>query len=215
MSKNIIIYCAFIGLIGIAYGQKQTPFTGHIIYHVELEDSIRKEKISLPDMRVFTNDTLSRIEVMSNSFGPQITIKHLELNKSYLLLEYNQERYAIQTNRDSLSQSDLKYTYQKLRKCSKRIDGYKTDVYRVTSLKDNNSFEVTVFKGIRSDILDVFPGIPALPAIYTLSTPDGPLFYQAHLVSEETPTKDHFGVPSDFKKVTMGGFLNQIAPTEN
>ena len=40
-------------------------------------------------LKFFTNDTIVRVEAESNQIGKQVTIRHLTLNKYYILLELN------------------------------------------------------------------------------------------------------------------------------
>lgn len=207
--------CIFFFLVNFAvYGQYQN-FQGKITYKVIVDDSIKKSEVMLPDMWVFTNDTISRVEVMTNALGKQVTIKHMSLNKSYLLLTLADKNFAIQTSNDSLEKPSASYSYKRLRKCSKRINGFKTDVYLATRKSDNKQFTITVFKEIRPEILDVYKGAPGLPAEYIIETSDGPITYRANAIKEELPSKDLFGIPSNYKRLSMTEFLNMLTTPEN
>jgi hypothetical protein len=193
----------------------QKGFSGHILYEISTANTSLAKLMPITYMHLYTNDTIARIENDNPIFGKQITIKHLELEKSYLLLEHQGGFYAIQTpsRSDSLLESLYNFDY----KCigTKKIAGRKTKKVIVGNSKNMEETEVQYFKNIRPDLLDVKEGIKGLPAIYSLITKDGELIYKAILIEEKVVNRDLFGIPSNYKKLSLKEFLDLIKPVEN
>jgi hypothetical protein len=80
------------------FAQKQVPFVGKLTYEVTSCDSILKDKLPASKMFVYSNDTLIRIENNTSVVGFQTLIKHLYLNKSYLLINSPIGKIALQSN---------------------------------------------------------------------------------------------------------------------
>ena len=66
--------------------QKFVPFTGKLVYSIQITDTSLRKLIPTKTMVVYTNDTLLRIENDTDKLGKQVVIKHLILKKSYLLI---------------------------------------------------------------------------------------------------------------------------------
>jgi len=84
----------------------QSGFTGVIKYKVSMLDTALQQLIDDREMYVYTNDTLSRMEIMNDALGQQVSIKHMGLKKSYLLMNFLGKKLAIQT---SVSDDSTKY----------------------------------------------------------------------------------------------------------
>ncbi|NRA10635.1 MAG: hypothetical protein HRT57_01610 [Crocinitomicaceae bacterium] len=70
-----------------AYCQKTKGFSGMLEYSVSLKDTNLNVFNKESSMIIYTNDTISRMENFTGQLGKQVTIRHMELNKSYLLIE--------------------------------------------------------------------------------------------------------------------------------
>lgn len=194
-------------------------FTGKITYTIEAVDTAVRKFVPTQTMTLYTNDTLSRLEVNSPVFGQQITIRHLTLHKSYLLVEFDGKKYAIQTD-DTAKEGDTTrpldpYTidYKCFKK--KKIGTYKMKRAQVVQKQKEFNQEIYYFTKIRPDLLDVYEGIKGLPAIYYLDSKDGLMKYTAIEISKEFVSKDLFGIPSDYKRIRFDDFLKEIMPEEN
>ena len=65
-------------------------------------------------------------------------------------------------------------------------------------------------KRISPKYLDGFEFFPGLLAEYYIPTPDGILKFTLNHLEEKSLNRDLFGIPSDFEKVTMDEFINQM-----
>lgn len=160
-------------------------------------------------MVIYTNDTLLRIENDTDQLGKQVIIKHMTLNKSYLLLKTPIANYAIQADHGTQKVDTFPYTYKK--KWGKRtICGMKANRLKVTNSNFPKKMEFLYFKKTSQKYLNAFENFPGLPVQYYVPTPDGIYEYKLIFMEESHPEKDLFGIPSDFKKVTFDQFMDEI-----
>ncbi|MBI2258290.1 MAG: hypothetical protein HYU67_05265 [Flavobacteriia bacterium] len=189
------------------FSQQNKTFEGKLIYQVNFVDSINFHNNFAYEMKIFTNDTLVRIETESVQLGKQILIKHLIRQKYYVLLEYEEQKYAIQHHilpDSTKNKTSFKYTFKK-----KNVNNLRLKKVKVRYLnKDIN--EIFVYPKISSKYVDVFKGIKGLPAIYSLPTEMGTYTYELKSVVEEKCPIDLFGIPSDYKKISFDQFINEI-----
>lgn len=190
--------------------QKYKPFTGKLIYRLDFIDSLSGQKSESSFMTLYTNDTIVRIESESR-MGKQVIIRHLSLNKYYILLDINGEKFAIQHQADPDTAAS-RYHFRK--KCgSKRYDGKKARKILVSTEGSPTKLTMYYFKDIDPKYLQAMKGIPGLPAEYYIQTEDGIYHYKLVEFSEENVSRDLFGVPSDYQKVTFDEFLNKMMNT--
>ncbi len=195
--------------------QAQSNFTGKIVYKVELSDTAVQRLIDSREMTVYTNDTLSRVEMLNDALGEQVTIKHLQLKKSYLLMTMMGKKLAIQTNLGNDSTGIEPYTFKYHFFGKKKINGLvlkKVTVYRKDLEKKRTCW---YFKDIRADLMDIYPGIKGLPAEFYIGTVDGIVKYSLQSVEKKAIQKDLFGIPSDYEKITLQEFMEHVRRDEN
>ena len=129
--------CVFSILIITAFSAfSQKPFSGILKY---------KATVMAPDSNVvwkswnvtlYTNDTVVRVETETEQFGVQVYIRNMNLNKAYLLLELDGNKYAIHTDLSKKTDT-IRKTYTVTKKMgSKKIAGQKAKKYLV---KDENT----------------------------------------------------------------------------
>jgi hypothetical protein len=141
--------------------------------------------------------------------GNQTIIKHLLLNKSYLLLQTPQKNYAIQTDHSTEKQDSFPYTYKK--KLGKiTICNLKAKKLMVSHRAFPNDMEFLYFKKYSVKYLNAFVNFPGLLVQYYVSTIDGIYEYKLVAIEKMSPDHDMFGIPSDFKKVTFDQFMEEI-----
>ncbi|MCE2711878.1 MAG: hypothetical protein LW688_04985 [Cryomorphaceae bacterium] len=214
--KNSIISVSIVVIACTAmYAQKgKSPFIGTLTYQITICDTALQKFVPTRYMRIHTNDTLTRIENESDRLGIQVVIKHLQLNKSYLLLQTPFGKYAIQTDHNqSKSDSILPYTFKK-KLGKKRICGLKATK---TSVRHKGFQEPMIFycvKNYSPKYLNTFENAPGLPLIYYIPTNDGLYKYELINVEKNHPAHDLFGVPSDFKRVTFDQFMEEVMKTQ-
>jgi hypothetical protein len=218
MKRNPFLTILIIFLTSTIFNTKihaQTNFTGRIVYTVEMMDTTLQELIDNREMTIYTNDTLSRVEVQNDALGNQITIKHLALKKSYLLMNLMGNKLAIQTDYSSDTTKVEPYSFKYHFFGKKKVNGQimkKVTVYR-EDLKENRV--CWYFKNIRPDLMDIYPGIKGLPAEFYMGTVDGIVKYTLQSVENKPIDKDLFGIPSDYKKITLQEFMQYVRGGEN
>lgn len=214
--KSIALNFLFFSLLlysSINFGQ--TGFTGLIKYKVSIMDTSMQTLIDDREMIVYTNDTLSRMEIMNDALGLQVNIKNLGLKKSYLLMDFLGKKLAIRTDTEiNPTKSEpykIKYKILGVRK----FNGYKLKkaiVYR-EDLKEKKT--VWYFKEIRPDLLEFYTGIKGLPADFYVGAIDGIIHYSLISIERKPVEKDLFGIPSDYEKITLDEFLNKVKQMNN
>jgi hypothetical protein len=78
--------------------QYKKHFTGMLEYKISVRDTSMRNMMPDNRMIVYTNDTVVRIENFTQNLGKQVAIKHMNLGKSYLLLETEFGNFALQMN---------------------------------------------------------------------------------------------------------------------
>lgn len=179
-----------------------------------------KASISRPDtnlvmrswkVKVFTNDTVVRVESETNALGNQVFIRHMELNKAYLLLQLDGNKFAIQTdlaeNRNKADSSAPAYTFRKKLFGGKRVAGIKAKRYYILDNGQKEGYYCWFAKKIPNRYLEVYQDIPGLAVDYYLPSQDGLIHYELESFEEGAVNRDLFGVPSDYKRVTFDEFV--------
>jgi|SaaInl5LU_22_DNA_1037371.scaffolds.fasta_scaffold25085_2 hypothetical protein len=192
--------------------KKKKPFTGMLEYKISARDSAMRNMIPDNAMRLYTNDTITRMENLSPHLGSQISIRHIELNKSYLLLTANDTmNFAIKTD---LSEGDTvtsKYTFEKKRFKRKHL-GMRANRMLVNHPDFKEPIEFLYVKKYSNEYLNNFDAIPGLLIKYSVATPDGVMDYELVEMREFIPNRDLFGIPADYKKVTFDEFMDYMFP---
>jgi hypothetical protein len=199
----------FILFTSFVFSQKKEAFVGKLVYSVQITDTAFQKFIPATQMVVYTNDTITRIENVTDQLGKQAIIKHMELNKSYLLLETPIDNFAIQTDHtDSLfRKKESKYTFEK-KWFKKKVGGVRANRLLVSHPDFKEPKEYLYLKKYSPKYINTFEDFPGLPVHYYIITMDGVYEYKLISMEEMLPPKDLFGVPSDYKRVTFNEFLD-------
>lgn len=209
-SFTIILFLSFSSF----FAQKQIPFIGKLTYEVTSCDSMLKDKIQASKMAIYSNDTLIRIENNSSVVGVQTLIKHIKLNKSYLLINSPIGKIALQSNQLSQATDSLNYSFTHQRG-TKKFAGLKAKKLAVHFKKTNIDVDFYYVEKISSSYLNNFSSFPGLPVLYYLATPEGIFKYELIQIETYLPSKDLFGIPSDYKKMSFDAFINEIEALQN
>jgi hypothetical protein len=174
------------------------------IYFIPYGDTARIHSFTT----IYTNDTLVRVDTETEQFGPQVMIKHIELRKYYLLLEFDGKKYAIQQSlpADSIPS---KYTFKKKRG-KVMIAGQKAKKLEVMHPDYKTPVQILYLPSISAKYLDVLKGIPGLPVSYFVQMEDGFLQYVLDSVEFDNVKKSDFGVPKDFEKISFEEFMERM-----
>lgn len=197
-----------------ALGQKFKAFEGKLTYNVSIEDTSLTQYFEPTLMYVYTNDTIVRTENNTAQFGLQVALKHLALQKSYILLQTNKGKFAIQTKKDSSEVFVPSYTFKK-KWWGKKIAGKRAKRVLVYHELFEEPKLFYYYKDITPTLLNGFENFPGLPVDYFVATVDGTYHYSLTQIEEEETNHDIFGVPSDFQKVTMTEFIDIMTGVHN
>lgn len=196
------------------FAQKNKAFAGRLVYSIEITDTSLTSLFPKKEMRIYTNDTLIRTENVTDQLGLQVAIRHLQLNKSYLLLHTEKGNFAIQTKFETDLEKTSRFTFKK--KCgTKVVGGVKSKKVQVF----NENFKEDVFfyytKNCSAKLLDGFENFPGLLTEYYVPMADGILKYTLISMEEDPTNFDLYGIPSDYKRVTMDEFIELMTGGEN
>jgi len=209
MKMRLLVGFLMLSLLG--FTQKE-PVQG--VFHY-------KASINFPDtnlvfkqwnITVFTNDTVVRVETETGQFGNQVYIRHMSMNKAYLLLNIDGRKYAIQTDLSKEQKKDTlpaKYSFKR-KMGSKKIAGFKCKKYYVEDVAQKESFYCYFAKKVSNKYLEVYTDIPGLAMEYYIPTQDGTVKYELQSFDAGPQNRDLFGIPSDYKRVTFEQFVTEI-----
>ena len=204
---GLLLVAAFFP--AVLHAQKQ-PFEGYFDYRATVYMPDTNILVNSWNVRIYSNDTIARVET-ETQLGMQVYIRHMSLNKAYLLLDFNGQRYAIQTDLEKNSeQSDSlknKYTIKK-KFGSKTIAGVKCRRYHITDTRINEEYDCYFAKKIENKYLEVYYEIPGLAVDYYLASEEGLVHYELTGITLTDVNRDLFGVPADCKRITFDEFVN-------
>jgi hypothetical protein len=196
-------------LICIFSANAQKPVSG--VFHYKATISLPDTNIVLKSWNVhlYTNDTIVRVETETGQFGVQVYIRHMQMNKAYLLLEADGEKYAIQTNLEKTPEKDTtapEYTIKK-KFGSKKIAGIKCRKYYIIDKGQTEGYYCWFAKKISNKYLEVYPEVKGLAVDYYLPSRDGLIHYELVSYTPSAPSRDLFGIPSDYKRISFDEFV--------
>jgi len=192
--------------------QKQVPFTGRLVYSITMTDTALVALFPENEMKIYTNDTLVRVENATSQLGLQVAIRHLQLHKSYLLLSTYKGNFAIQTKFED-SVSVAKFTYKK-KMGGKKINGLKAKKVLVSHANFKEPMAFFYHKKISAKYLEGFENFPGLLVEYYVPTPDGLLKYELKSLERDATNHDLYGIPSDYQKITISEFVDLMTNKE-
>lgn len=204
----------FILCFSSIYGQKHEPFSGKLVYSIQICDTNLQKMVPEHQMIIYTNDTLLRIENDTDQLGKQVIIKHLIHNKSYLLLKTPFANYAIQTDNNLEKIDTFPYTFKK-KWGRKKMCNLKAKKLVVAHANYTEKLEFLYFKNMSNKYINTLENFPGLPVKYYIASDEVIYLYQLVSIERMTPEKDLFGVPSDYKKVTFTQFMDEIMNFQN
>jgi len=202
----------FLLLADVLSGQNPNEyeqFSGKLVYSISITDTSLQRMIPSREMVIYTNDTLIRIENETDQLGKQVIIKHLILNKSYLLLSTPMNNYAIQTDHNDGKEIKYPYSY-KAKRGKRKILGMKAKRLMVSHENFSEPIEFLYLPLLSPKYINTLENFPGLPVLYYISSVDGTYEYRLISIEKNTPNHDLFGIPSDYKRVTFDNFLKEM-----
>ena len=140
--------------------------------------------------------------------GKQIYIKHIPKNRAYILMDLGFQKVAIQTIPDT-TLDDHRYKFS--------FASGKRDFANIISnnikVKDNEydtTFIMNYYKDISPKYSTAIKGIPGLPVNYYLYVEGIWVNYQLVSLEKKALNHDLFGIPSEYKIVSLDEFIEMI-----
>lgn len=201
----IVVSCSFLFVHHL-----HAQLNGMLVYNVELVTNDTINPKNKWQVVVYTNDTMVRVETQGGPFGKQVYIRHMVLNKAYLLIAMEGQKFAIRTDLSIKNNDSTKnYTTKKVFG-SKKIKGIKCKKYLITDNGAPAGYYCYFAKRIPNKYLEVYSDISGLALDYFLPSQDGLIHYQLAQYQPQILEKNMFGIPSDFKKVSFEEFMNAM-----
>jgi hypothetical protein len=200
----------FVSIFFLFANSAQAQLSGMLVYQVDLLSADTMNPQNHWQVVVYTNDTMVRVETQGGPFGKQVYIRHMVLNKAYLLLAMDGQKFAIRTDLANKSKdTSLNYTVKKL-VGSKKINAIRCKKYKITDVGAPMGYVCYFAKKIPNKYIEVYQDIPGLALDYFLPSQNGLIHYQLVQYEAQVLDKNMFGIPSDYKKVTFEEFMSSL-----
>ena len=184
----------------------QKPFYGTLKYQATIMVPDTNVVYKQWNITISTNDTVVRTETETEMFGNQVYIRNMALNRAYLLINMTGTGYAIQNDlsKKDTANAENQYVIKKV-KGKKKIQGYKCQKYHIVDKGDETGtgYDCYFTKKISSKYLEVYKQIPYLAVDYFIPSTEGMIHYELKEVKLETVSRDMFGIPSDYKRISF------------
>ena len=206
--KFILLFSVIL-IKNSVFGQAFKPFEGELTYSIELIHPETNKAKFISFTTIFTNDTLVRTDSENPSLGKQTLIRHLQLSKQYVLLEFQGKKFAIQQNLGK-DTSISKYTFT-LCRGSKKIAGIKAKKVMVHHPNFKTPLAMYYAKEFNPNYLGILKGIEGLPVLYYVQNEDGLFCYTLReYKAKEIPTS-LFSVSKDYEKISFTDFIERVS----
>ena len=204
--KNLFLFTfLFFSLVGIS--QKTRVYNGELLYEIERVSP----KDSLPGkMLIYAKDSLQRIVNFSSVIGKQEMIKHLRLNRSYVLVTTTKGDFAIKTDHNLNKDTLEAYTFKK-KFGKKRIAGVKAKRVSVTLRGVENKFTFYYYPKIDAKYGAAYHKLPGLALEYYVATENGLFKYTLISLRNSQPPLSLFMIPDNYKKVSLEEFMKEVS----
>ena len=193
------------------FSQNKGSFSGELTYEIERvdkKDSIRSFMI------IYAKDSLLRVVNFNSISGKQELIKHLRLNRSFILLETPEQNFAVRTNEHLVIDSIENYTFKK-QMGMRKIAGIPVKKLLVHHKEISEAVTFYYTKSISAKYANVYKNLPGLPLLFYIPTKDGLLKYTLKELKNNNPPLDLFMIPQGYKIISFEEFTNKfLNPSE-
>ena len=188
------------------YGQKNSSFEGILTYQITNVTKIDSTKMQTV---IFCKDSLIKVVNFNEQTGRQELLKHLIYNKSYILVDIENVKYAVRT-KEHLQESDISYSFK--RKCGRKKIGSLWSKKILVKYNENKLpltcyFSKKINPKYANAMLE-FPGLPTL--FYTFG--DRQIFRHTLIEYEkkELPLSI-FGIPENYIILSWEEFVSKFS----
>ena len=189
------------------FSQKKGSFSGELTYEIERVD---KKDTVRAFMIIYAKDSLLRVVNFNSISGKQELIKHLRLNRSYLLVESDQQNFAVRTNEHLILDTVQNYTFKK-QMGTRKIAEIKVKKLRVKHKEISEDLTFYYTKSISSKYANIYKNLPGLPLLFYVPTVDGLLKYTLKELKNNNPPLDLFMIPQGYKIISFEEFTNEFS----
>ena len=204
MKKTLLLLFTFQFVIHFYWAQ-QAPFSGELVYKVQRVDKIDS---TFSKVLIYAKDSVIKVVSFSSQQGKQELIKHLRLQKSYLLVEINGQKLAIRTNEHLKKDTVKRYTLEKTRG-TKKIAGLKCHKLKWKHPSLQEPLTVYYHKKIGAHYANVYEDFPGLPVLYFIPTDEGLFRYQLIEIKRTETPLSIFLIPQEYKRISFDE-LNEV-----
>jgi len=188
------------------FSQNKGSFSGQLTYEIERVD---KKDTNRTFMIIYAKDSLLKVVNFNSNSGKQQLIKHLRLNRSYILLETPKQNFAVRTNEHLVIDSIENYTFKK-QMGMRKIAGIPVKKLLVHHKEISEAVTFYYTKSISAKYANVYKNLPGLPLLFYIPTKDGLFKYTLKELKKNNPPLELFMIPKGYKIVSFDDFSNEF-----
>ena len=204
--KYLTLFLTIIFSFQYVFSQKNDVFSGELTYEIERVD---KKDTNRTFMIIYAKDSLLKVVNFNSNSGKQQLIKHLRLNRSYILLETPKQNFAIRTNEHLVIDSIENYTFKK-QMGMRKIAGIPVKKLLVHHKEISEAVTFYYTKSISAKYANVYKNLPGLPLLFYIPTKDGLFKYTLKELKNNNPPLELFMIPKGYKIVSFDDFSNEF-----
>jgi GLPGLI family protein len=204
--KYLTLFLTIIFSFQYVFSQKNDVFSGELTYEIERVD---KKDTNRTFMIIYAKDSLLKVVNFNSNSGKQQLIKHLRLNRSYILLETPKQNFAIRTNEHLVIDSIENYTFKK-QMGMRKIAGIPVKKLLVNHKEISEAVTFYYTKSISAKYANVYKNLPGLPLLFYIPTKDGLFKYTLKELKNNNPPLELFMIPKGYKIVSFEDFSNEF-----
>ena len=204
--KYLTLVLTIIFSFQYVFSQKNDVFSGELTYEIERVD---KKDTNRTFMIIYAKDSLLKVVNFNSNSGKQQLIKHLRLNRSYILLETPKQNFAVRTNEHLVIDSIENYTFKK-QMGMRKIAGIPVKKLLVHHKEISEAVTFYYTKSISAKYANVYKNLPGLPLLFYIPTKDGLFKYTLKELKNNNPPVELFMIPKGYKIVSFDDFSNEF-----
>jgi len=204
--KWFLVIAVFFLFIEFGFSQNTAIFSGELTYEIERVD---KKDTNRSFMIIYAKDSLLKVVNFNSNSDKQELIKHLRLNRSYILLQTPKQNFAVRTNEHLIIDSSENYTFKK-QMGVRKIAGIpvKKLIVKHKEISEELTFYYT--NSISAKYANVYKNLPGLPLLFYVPTKDGLFKYTLKELKKNNPPLELFMIPNGYKIVSFEEFTNEF-----